>query len=70
MENELEVMDGLLNVRRLVFVLMASDVLDHIAFKEGKIVRVDVLDRLDSHVLVVVSRYLGVVWITHSRLLG
>ena len=70
MEDELEVMDGLLNVSRLVLVFMASDVLDHVAFEEGEVVGVDVLDRLDGHVLVVVARYLGVRRVTHSRLLG
>jgi len=70
MEDELEVMDGLLNISRFVLVLMASDVLDHVAFEEGKVVRVNVLDRLDGHVPVVVPRYLGVRRVTHSRLLG
>ena len=69
MENELKLMFGLLNVRCLVFVFMASDVLDHVAFEEGEVVSVDVLDRLDGHVLVMVARYLGVRWVTHSRLL-
>ena len=68
MEDELEVMDGLLDVRRLVLVFMAGDVLDHVAFEEGKIVGVDVLDRLDGHLFVVVPRYLGVRRVTHSRL--
>lgn len=69
MEDELEVMNGLLDVSRLVFVLMAGDVLDHVAFQKGKVVRVDVLDRLDGHLFVVVPRYLGVRRVTHSRLL-
>ena len=70
MEDQLEVMDGLLNVSRLVLVSMAGDVFNHVAFEEGKIVCVDVLNRLDGHVLVVVARYLGVRRVTHSRLLG
>ena len=66
MEDQLEVMDGLLNVRSLVFVPVTSDVLDHIAFQEGQVVTMNIPDRLNSHLFIMVTGYLRVGWINRS----
>ena len=68
MEDQLEVMDGLLDVRCLVFVPVASDVLDHIALQEGQVVAMNIPDRLNSHLFIMVTGYLRVSGITHFRL--
>ena len=68
MEDQLEVMDGLLDVRCLVLVPVASDVLDHIALQEGQVVAMNIPDRLNSHLFIMVTGYLRVSRITHFRL--
>lgn len=68
MEDQLEVMNGLLDVRRLVLVPVTSDVLDHIALQEGQVVTMNIPDRLNSHLFIMVTGYLRVGGITHFRL--
>ena len=68
MKDQLEVMDGLLDVRCLVLVPVTSDVFDHIAFQEGQVVAMNIPDRLNSHLFIMVTGYLRVSGITHFRL--
>ena len=68
MEDQLEVMDGLLDVRCPVLVPVTSDVLDHIALQEGQVVAMNIPDRLNSHLFIMVTCYLRVSGITHFRL--
>lgn len=57
-ENEFAVVNGLPNVLLTTLGLVTADVLDHVTLEETQPVRVDELDGLNGHPLVVVGAYL------------